>query len=266
MELKWDQIGTKEIYAGVSKAVLFPRAANGSYEAGVAWSGMREISVDNDGGDANKLYADNRVFFMSRKGESKQITLTYYMYPDEWLPCDGYREVAPGVVVSQQKRKPFGICWRREIHSDGDENINDYELNLAYGCTANPTDIDDQTDEDDLQEVEWETECETEPVEVDGYLPFSFIRVRKGAANATKFAELERILYGTADTAARMPLPEELIRVLSLGNNAATYTAVTPSSGDNPVSKGWYEKDGTTYTLSTDTSVVSGKTYYTVSV
>ena len=40
------------------------------------------------------------------------------------------------------------------------------------------------------------------------------------------------------------------------------YTAVTPEAGDNPSTEGWYELDGSTYVASEDTEVQSGKTYY----
>ena len=43
---------------------------------------------------------------------------------------------------------------------------------------------------------------------------------------------------------------------------AETYAEVTPATGDNPKTKGWYELSGTTYVLTTDTSVQNGKTYY----
>jgi len=66
---------------------------------------------------------------------------------------------------------------------------------------------------------------------------------------------------------------------LTLGNNTYTktdhyinatqfatynyyYTVVTPQTGDNPSSSGWYEKINGNYVLSSDTIVVSGKTYY----
>lgn len=45
-------------------------------------------------------------------------------------------------------------------------------------------------------------------------------------------------------------------------NNDVAYNAVTPEDGDNPSEKGWYEKDGDVYTLSTDTEVNADKTYY----
>ena len=41
-----------------------------------------------------------------------------------------------------------------------------------------------------------------------------------------------------------------------------TYTAVENPSG-NPAEKGWYEKSGDVYSLTEDTTVVEGKTYYT---
>lgn len=45
-----------------------------------------------------------------------------------------------------------------------------------------------------------------------------------------------------------------------------SYDAVTPETGDNPAEKGWYERSGSAgsyvYTLTTDTTVDSQKTYY----
>lgn len=44
------------------------------------------------------------------------------------------------------------------------------------------------------------------------------------------------------------------------------YNSVTPETGDNPAEKGWYERSGSAgayvYTLTTDTTVTEGKTYY----
>ena len=40
------------------------------------------------------------------------------------------------------------------------------------------------------------------------------------------------------------------------------YLEVTPAGTENPSTEGWYEKTGSTYTLTADTTVISGKTYY----
>lgn len=45
-----------------------------------------------------------------------------------------------------------------------------------------------------------------------------------------------------------------------------SYDSVTPETGDNPAEKGWYERSGSAgayvYTLTSDTTVGEGKTYY----
>lgn len=42
----------------------------------------------------------------------------------------------------------------------------------------------------------------------------------------------------------------------------STYAAATPVGSENPTTEGWYELVNNKYVLSTDTEVVSGKTYY----
>jgi len=42
----------------------------------------------------------------------------------------------------------------------------------------------------------------------------------------------------------------------------ATYTAVTPQTGDNPMANGWYEKYNNEYIRTLDTRVMLGTTYY----
>ena len=44
------------------------------------------------------------------------------------------------------------------------------------------------------------------------------------------------------------------------------YTEVADTTGKNPSTEGWYEKDGDNYVASTDTEPAAGKTYYVRSV
>jgi len=46
-----------------------------------------------------------------------------------------------------------------------------------------------------------------------------------------------------------------------LAKTGVDYEAVTPAGTENPSAEGWYEKDGSVYTKTTDTSV-GAKTYY----
>lgn len=50
--------------------------------------------------------------------------------------------------------------------------------------------------------------------------------------------------------------------VLETGATGVTYTVAEPASGANPKALGYFEKEGDVYRKSTDTEVVTGKTYY----
>lgn len=51
-------------------------------------------------------------------------------------------------------------------------------------------------------------------------------------------------------------------KLYQLTSAYSAYSEVTPVGTENPQDEGWYEYDGTDYTLSTDTTVDSAKTYY----
>lgn len=58
------------------------------------------------------------------------------------------------------------------------------------------------------------------------------------------------------------PDADKCVKLTVIGCKGSLYAAVTPSTGDNPKAKGWYEKNGSVYELTTDTEVQNGKTYY----
>ena len=69
----------------------------------------------------------------------------------------------------------------------------------------------------------------------------------------------DKLTFGSA-----MPSnPADGDTFLYLGNTTYTYAAVTPEGTENPAEEGWYESDGEGgYTLTADTTVDAGKTYY----
>ena len=61
----------------------------------------------------------------------------------------------------------------------------------------------------------------------------------------------------------RKPYSAMVLKVATSSYGAPHYDEASPASGANPRSLGYYEKEGDVYRKSTDTSVVTGKTYYT---
>lgn len=83
-------------------------------------------------------------------------------------------------------------------------------------------------------------------------------------------ATAEGIVYEDVDvTTGDMPGSVVLsgcVYTQRLAQTGVDYSAVTPETGDNPSEKGWYERSGSAgayvYTLTTDTTVQDGTTYY----
>lgn len=95
--------------------------------------------------------------------------------------------------------------------------------------------------------------------------------VPMGTAYPTNDANAIGILYEDVDvTVGDMPgsvvTGNAIVYEDRLAITGESYDAVTPETGDNPAEEGWYERSGSAgayvYTLTTDTTVGEGKTYY----
>lgn len=94
--------------------------------------------------------------------------------------------------------------------------------------------------------------------------------VQMGTAFPSNDANAIGIIYEDVDvTTGDMPgsvVTKGEVYEDRLAVTGASYDAVTPATGDNPAEKGWYERSGSSpnyvYTLTDDTSVTQGTTYY----
>ncbi len=214
-ELTWDGTGERFYEMGVSKVVLFPyNSSTNTYEDGVAWNGVINISDSPEGGDANDLYADNIKYASIRSAEKVNGSIEAYTYPDEWLPCDGIAQPIEGVNFRQQSRKAFGLCWRTEIGNDVSENAG-YKLHFIYGATASPAEQSHDTINDSPDAATFSWDFETTPVAVTGYKPLAKVEVDSRTVDATKLAALETLIYGSTTANAMLPLPARIVSELT---------------------------------------------------
>lgn len=242
--LVWDTQGEKKFETGVDRGVLYP-IASGAFPKGVAWNGLTTVSESPDGGDTQDFYADNIKYGSLRGAENFNGTIECYTYPDEWKACDGRKELVPGVTIAQQNRKAFGFSYRTLIGNDTEGLDLGYTLHLVYNATSSPTEKSRQTVNESPEAQTFSYEFKTTPVPVTvipnakptAHLEIDSIKVTKAQLDA-----IEAILYGTAAT--------------------VSYDEVAATVSDNPVSEGWYEKVGTAYVLSEDTTADATKTYY----
>lgn len=213
-KLVWDKTGERKYETGVSKGVLYPQS-NGTYPKGVVWNGLTAVNESPSGAEATPLYADNIKYLNLMSAEEFGATIEAYMYPDEFAECNGEKDLVDGVSIGQQKRTPFGLSYQTKIGSDTDNDLG-YKIHLIYGALAAPSEKAYATINDSPEAITFSWEVSTTPVEVAGAKPTASLTIDSTKVNAEKLAAFEKILYGDADTEARLPLPDEVATLFNV--------------------------------------------------
>lgn len=247
-KLEWDNDGERFYETGVKFGVLYP-LVDGAYSKGYVWNGLTSVTESPSGAEASPIYADDIKYLELRSAEEFGATIEAYTYPDEFAECDGSASVATGVIAGQQTRKKFGLSYRTVIGNDTDMDAHGYKIHLIYGAMAAPSERAYQTINDSPEAITFSWELTTTPVSIDGFKPSASLIVDSTKADASALAELESVLYGSGDTDARLPLPNEVIEIMG---GAASYDIVL-----NRASAG--VKVGKTFTLRA-TTMPAGET------
>lgn len=213
-KLVWDQTGERLYETGVKNAVLYPQETGGTYPKGYAWNGITAITESPSGAEATPLYADDIKYLNLMSNEEFGATVEAYTYPDEFAVCDGSASIATGVSISQQPRKPFGLAYKTTLGNDTEFNDHGYKLHIIYGALAAPSEKAYATINDSPEAITFSWELSTTPVNVTGHKPTASVTIDSTKVNAEKLAALEAILFGSEDTEARLPLPDEIIEVM----------------------------------------------------
>lgn len=233
--LTWDQIGERLYETGVDHGVLYIPDGVGAYSDGYAWNGLTTVTESPTGAEASPQYADNIKYLNLISAEEFGATIEAFTYPDEFAQCDGTAFPELGVAVGQQARRTFGLCYRTRLGNDTDGTDYGYKLHLIYGCQASPSEKAYGTINDSPEAITFSWEVTTTPVSVTDLKPTSVLVIDSTQVDPAALATLEDMLYGTAGTDARLPLPDEVISVFAgtitsvrlTGANAPTYNGTT---------------------------------------
>lgn len=211
-KLVWDKTGDRLYETGVKNGVLYIPTA-GVYSKGVAWNGLTAVTESPSGAEATALYADDTKYLSLMSAEEFGATIEAYTYPDEFAACDGSAELADGVMIGQQKRSTFGLCYKTTIGNDTEGNDHGYKLHIIYGALAKPSERAYATINDSPDAITFSWEITTTPVNVTGAKPTASLVIDSTKADPSKLAALEDILYGKdgePGNEPRLPLPDEI--------------------------------------------------------
>lgn len=213
-KLIWDATGERLYETGVRNGVLYPLDDQGKYSKGVVWNGLIAVTESPSGAEASPLYADDVKYLNLMAAEEFGATVEAYTYPKEFEACNGSKELTAGVYVGQQDRAVFGLCYRTTIGNDVKSNAYGYKLHIIYGCLAAPSERAYSTINDSPEAITFSWEIATTPVAVEGFKPTATIIIDSTKVDAEKLAALEAKLYGSEDTEAMLPLPDEIASIM----------------------------------------------------
>lgn len=212
-KIEWDKTGERYLETGVDHGVLYPyNTSTKAYDTGVAWNGLTNISESPSGADSNDLYADNMKYASLRAAEDFGATIEAYTYPDEFAICDGSVEPIEGVKIYQQNRPTFGLSYRTKVTND--MGIEEYKIHLVYGASASPSERSYATTNDSPDAISFSWELTTTPVNVEGYKATALVTIDTRKVEADAIAALEKVLYGDEESDPKLPMPDEVIKII----------------------------------------------------
>ena len=216
--INWDETGKRLYETGVDRGVLYVQDTLGAYPLGVPWNGLVGVTESPSGAEAQPKYADNIKYLNLVSREEYGSTIEAYTYPDAFGACDGTEEAEVGVLLGQQSRKQFGLCYRTVLGNDVEGNDLGYKLHLIYGALAAPSEKAYSTINETPDAITFSWTVTTTPVAVTGFKPTASITINSTTANPTALAALETILYGATGTPnvnGRLPLPDEVLTLMA---------------------------------------------------
>ena len=221
-KLTWDQVGQRNYETGVDRGVLYP-FADGAYTTGVAWNGLISVTESPSGAEANAVYADNVKYLNLISAEEFGASVEAYTYPPEFAPCDGSAELGTagsGVFIGQQKRSPFGLCYRTMLGNDTDGTDLGYKIHIIYGAMATPSEKAYTSVNDTPEALTFSWDITTTPVAVTGHKPTACLTIDSTKCASAKLAVIEAKLYGSegTDGAPTLLLPDEIVAILNASN------------------------------------------------
>lgn len=209
--ITWDAAGSHVYHTGVSKGVLyvFDNSTN-SYKDGVAWNGLKTVTESPSGAEATSIYADNIKYLTLTSAEEFKVTIEAYTYPDEFAECDGTAQLNKGVLVSQQNRSRFALCYSTILGNDTKGDQYGELIHIVYGAVASPSEKAYATVSDSPDAIAFSWECNTTPVPVPNKKPTSLITLDTTKIDAGKLKAVLDKLYGSATAQPKLLMPNEI--------------------------------------------------------
>lgn len=223
--IAWREPGSRTYETGLDRGVLFPvQAGWAGYLAGVPWNGLVAVNEQVSGGEVESFYYDGVKYMEVILYEDFLATLEAYDAPQEFSDCDGSYQVAAGMFVTQQPRRPFGLSYRTGVGNDLSEEAGT-KLHFLYNCMASPAERIRKTRSETVEAPTTSWTINTRPTRPgvyggETYKPTAHVILDTRVEQVQTYLEvIENAIYGNTSTSdeAWLPSQQNFINLLNTG-------------------------------------------------
>lgn len=206
--LNWEAPSKRFYNNGVDRGVLYVGS-----DTGVAWQGLVAVRESPTGGEAKPAYIDGVKFRNISSAEEFAATIEAFSAPKEFDPCDGIKSIQNGLMVTQQRRRPFNFSYRTNIGNAAGEDDSDHQIHIVYNALAGPSEREHSTlgSSSEAKSMSWD--LTTLPPSMPGVRPTSHLTIDSRYTPPNLWAYLEGVLYGTEEFDPELPTATELFEL-----------------------------------------------------
>lgn len=209
-KLEWGSPESRYFESGLDRGVLYTNS-NGA----VPWNGLVKVSDETTGGDLSEYHMDGVKYLEERRLTYSSGTIEAFTYPEEFEVCDGTFYDDLGFGYHNQAREPFGLSYRTLIGNGGVGLDVGYKIHLVYNALAAPNPKEHSTINSTPEAETFTWAYTTTPIYLPGRRPSARFTIDSTKVKSDSLSELEKLLYGSDTSSARLPTPEEIKTVLS---------------------------------------------------
>ena len=182
-------IPDSRIPTGLDRGVLYSSDGRGH-----TWTGLVSVIEAASRVEISSYFLEGIEYNRSNPTGIFRGGITAFTYPD---------------VLNNLERETYGVCYR----TWNDVEHSSYSIHLIYNVTFTPSDKSYSTQESSIEIPTFDWKIDTQPANLTGYFPTAHFVFDTSQAHSWMIAELEKVLYGTDDTDARLPPIDELVEL-----------------------------------------------------
>jgi len=189
--LAWDRVGDRRYETGVDRGVLY--LPDGT---AVPWNGLTSVT-ETKSREVKSYFLDGVKFLDHYIPGTYEAKLSAFTYPDELEALLGSPEMAPGIVVYDQRANLFHLSYRTLVGNDIDGLDHGYKIHLVYNILAVPDDVEMASLGGSVDPATFTWNLTGVPDQILGIRPTNHISLDSRKVDPEKFTMFETTIYGS---------------------------------------------------------------------